>query len=149
MDPPESIIRYDILWRSNAKHLLKSTLLDRDYKNPTEEIVVMVYDSLKNCISGIIGRFRNMEIQSRAYESLQPVDQLSALYDPLVNELMESVMHNNISSFSFFGKLSKYNPQTRANDYLHSLGYFVLSTNRPYMYVLEDFIKAEIKTVQH
>jgi hypothetical protein len=95
----DQIIRYDILWKGDNKYLLKHTLLDWNYKNPTDNIVVMVYDSLHECISGIIGRFRNMEVGNGVYKKLEPVTGLSEIYRPLIDELVNSITEKHIRIF--------------------------------------------------
>jgi hypothetical protein len=136
---------YDILFKNPKKYLLKSTQLDLDYKNPTEDIVVMVYDDLFNCIAGIIGRLRNTELQLNLYKKLQPVNELPDVYHPLVKEFEESVLSKDIKSFSIFGNLKKYKPQSKAKELLKHMGYFILTTKRPHVYVLEEFIREEYK----
>jgi hypothetical protein len=148
--PADSIIRFDILWkRNNKKFLLKSTVLYPNFKSATEDIVVMVYESLPATVSGIIGHLRNSEIGHRLYKHLRPSDQLDSAYEPLIRELMESILEKNITSFSFFGCISKYRPQTPAKEFLKTMGYFVLSTKRPHVYVLEEFIRKENLQVHH
>src|SRR5438128_1220007 len=88
--PADSIIRYDILWRRDKKKfLLKSSILYPNFKSATEDIVVMVYETLQATVYGIIGRLRNIEISYRVYKNLQPADQLDPIYDPLIQELLQ------------------------------------------------------------
>jgi hypothetical protein len=141
--PADRIIRYDILWKSDNKYLLKHTLLDRNYKNPTDNIVVMVYSSLSACVAGVIGKFRNMEVENGVYKRLRPVIELHESYRPLIDELCDSIAKKHVRSFSFFGHLCKYKPQTPAKRFLLSLGIFILTTKRPHVYVLHDFIVKE------
>jgi hypothetical protein len=141
--PEDQIIRYDILWKTNNKYLLKHTLLDRNGKNPTDNIVVMVYDSLPACLLGVIGKFRNMEVENRVYKHLKPVVKLDDCYGPLIDELHDSIVNKQIQSFSLFGHLCKYKPQSKAKQFLRSLGVFVLTTKRPHLYVLHDFMSTE------
>jgi hypothetical protein len=142
--PADSIIRYDILWRRDKKKfLLKSSILYPNFKSATEDIVVMVYETLQATVYGIIGRLRNIEIGYRVYKNLQPSDQLDPIYDPLIQELLQSILERNIMSFSLFGCVSKYRPQNAARDFLKTMGYFVLSTKPPHVYVLEDIARKE------
>jgi hypothetical protein len=146
-EPPDKIIRYDILWKADDKFLLKHTLLDSDFKNPSDKMVVMVYDSLFACLSGIIGKFRNLEVEHGIYKHLKPVIELGDAYEPLIHELHDSIMKEQVKSFSVFGHLKKYKPQAAANKILLSMGYFVLTTKRPHVYVLDDFIMQEYRAV--
>jgi hypothetical protein len=148
LHPEDSVIRYDILSGNNKKYLLKSTVLDAKYENPTEDITVMVYQTLRECLEGIIGRFRNHEIELHVYEDLQPVLTLASPYEPLLGELEESIMKNKVSSFTIFGDIRKYKPQTAAREFLKKMGYFILSTKPPHVYVLDDFIREEYKLLQ-
>jgi hypothetical protein len=145
--PADQIIRYDILWKTDNKYLLKHTLLDWNYKNPTDDIVVMVYNSLPDCLAGIIGRLRNMEVENGVYKRLKPVTELDEHYRPLINELDDAITRKYIHSFSFFGHLCKYKPQATARQLLRSLGIFILTTKRPHLYVLHDFISKEVKNL--
>jgi hypothetical protein len=138
-------VGYDILWKADNKYLLKHTLLDRNYKNPTDDIVVMVYKTLRECLAAVIGRFRNMEIENRVYKQLQTVVELDECYTPLIDELLTSITKSHTRSFSFFGHLCKYKPQDGAKQFLRSLGIFVLTTKRPHLYVLHDFVMKEAK----
>jgi hypothetical protein len=141
--PVDTIIRYEILWKDDKKYLLKSTMLYPNFKSATEDIVVMVFESLSATVSGIIGRLRNSEIGYRVYKDLLPEDQLDLVYRPWVQELLEAIIEKNIMSFSLFGNIAKYKPQTAAKEFLKSMGYFVLTTQRPHVYVLDDFIQKE------
>jgi hypothetical protein len=144
--PAHQIIRYDILWgKTDHKYLLKHTLLDRNYKNPSDEITVMVYNSLIDCLSGVIGRFRNIEIENGVYKRLKPATELHESYAPLIDELSEAINRKQIKSFSIFRHLCKYKPQTTAKQLLRSMGIFILTTKRPHLYVLHDFIMTEYK----
>jgi hypothetical protein len=126
---------------------LKHTLLDWNYKNPTDDIVVMVYNALPDCLKAIIGRFRNLEVENGVYKQLKPVTELDEHYRPLIDELYDSIAARNIRSFSFFGHLCKYKPQANARQFLRSLGIFILTTKPPHMYVLHDFIVKELKNL--
>jgi hypothetical protein len=145
----DKIILYDILWKNKDKYLLKYTLLDRNYKNPTDEIIVMVYDSLSKCIAAIIGRLRNHEVEMGVYKNLKTVIKLDEIYQPLLSEIEETVLTNGAKSFSFFGHICKYKPQTLAKEFLKSMGYFTITSKRPHIYVLDEFVKKELKSVMH
>jgi hypothetical protein len=141
--PADTIIRYDILWKNDKKFLLKSTVLYPNFKSATEDIVVMVFETLSAAVSGIIGRLRNSEIGYRVYKDLAAVDHLDSVYKPWLQELVDAIIEKNITSFSLFGNITKYKPQTAAKEFLKSMGYFVLTTQRPHVYVLDDFIQKE------
>jgi hypothetical protein len=148
LEPVESIIRYDILWGGARQYLLKRTMLNENYENPSEEIAVMVYKSLESCIAGVLGRFRNHEIEMGLYKKLNPADQLPAMYAGLLEELQRSVRKNRIRSFSIFGNICKYKTQTAAREFLNHMGYFILTTKPPHVYVLEDILKVEVGLLQ-
>jgi hypothetical protein len=141
----DCVMCYDILFKNAKKYLLKSTRLDMDYKNPTDDIVVMVYNNLTDCIAGIIGRFRNSEVEHGLYKKLQTVSELPSVYGSLVNEMEIAILTKGIRSFSIFGNPKKYKPQSAANELLKQMGYFILSTKRPHVYVLEEFVRQENK----
>jgi hypothetical protein len=145
----DRITTYEILWKHPHQLLLKSLTLDINYSNPADEFVVMVYDVLHNCLAGIIGRLRNNEIEQGLYRPLQPVDKLPDLYEPLIMELENSILKNNINCFSIFGSPQKYKTQTAANKLLNDMGYFVLNTRSPHLYVLEDYIRLEMDLIEN
>jgi hypothetical protein len=147
--PFDRIIRYDVLWKDGDKFLLKHTQLDRDYTNRTQQIVVTVYDSLHDAIAGIIIRLRNLEVEARVYKKLKITDDLDASYEQLIHELEEAARENHLKSFSLFGHICKFRPQTAAKNFLKSMGYFVLTTKRPHIYILDDFIKKEEQNILH
>jgi hypothetical protein len=142
-------MRYDILWKTGDKYLLKHTFLDRDYKNESQQIVVTVYDTLNHAIKGVILKLRNIEVENCVYKRLKITDDLDDTYTQLIHELEEAVNANHLKSFSLFGHLCKYRPQTAARNFLKSMGYFLLSTKRPHIYILDDFIKQEQYNIFH
>jgi hypothetical protein len=143
----DTIIRYDILWRGSAKYLLKSTILNKNHENSSEEIMVMVFENLRGCLHAILGRLRNHEVEMGLYKNLNPETALPQVYDPLVDKLEDYITKKAIGSFSFFGNLLKYPTRSDAREFLKSLGYFVLNTTEPHIYVMEDFIRQEAATL--
>jgi hypothetical protein len=104
----------------------------------------MVYPSLTQCITGIIGRLRNIELQFGLYKTVMQTTGLSKVYQPLTEELERYILSEQIYSFSFFGNRSKYNSQSEPSKILKNMGYLQLTTRRPHLYVLDDFIREEI-----
>jgi len=147
--PVDRIFRYDVLWRNNDKLLVKQTVLDANLNNTTEEVSVRVCDSLAHCIEEIIRELRNSEISMRVYKRLSPSAALDPVYEDFIRELCDNFTNNKIKSISLFGHLCKYKPQTVAKDYLKSMGYFILSTKPPHVYVLDDFVKKEMHALHH
>jgi hypothetical protein len=143
----EDITTYDILWKGPENYLLKMTTLDLNFHNQREEIVVMVYDKLYQCFAGVIGRLRNTEIEMGLYKTLSKVDQLPDLYRPLALDMEAFVLRENISCFSIFGNIKKYKSQTAAKELMKKMGYFVLSTNPPHIYLLDDYIRTEVSSL--
>jgi hypothetical protein len=140
--------RYDILWKDNNKYLLKHTKLNGDYKNETQQIAVTVYDHLIDAIADVILRLRNLEVENRVYKKLTVTEQLDESYQPLLYQLEEAI-NKGIKSFSLFGHACKYRPQTSASNFLKSMGYFILTTKAPHVYLLDDFIKKEHGSIMH
>jgi hypothetical protein len=147
LKPFDKIIRYDILWKDGEKYLLKQTHLNRDYKNESQHITVKVFDSLVHAIGGVILELRNTEIECGVYKKLNLSYELDESYNNLLHDLEEAVTTKNIRSFSMFGHLCKFRPETTARNFLKSLGYFLLTTKRPHIYVLDDYIKGEQQSV--
>jgi hypothetical protein len=144
MKPASKIIRYDILWRNDRKYLLKHTVLNPHYKNPSAHIAVTIYENLHDCIAAIVNNFRNKEIEMKVYKKLEFTPEAGPTYEPLIDELEYAITKKSIKSFSVFGHICKYKPQTAAKELLKSMGYFVLTTHPPHVYVLDDFIKKEL-----
>jgi hypothetical protein len=138
----DKIGRYDILWKTGDRFLLKYTPLDKEYTNPSQYIAVKIFRSLTEAMSYIIIELRNLEIESRVYQNLNTSQKLNEVYDPLVHQLERSIQ-NNIKSFSIFGNISKFSPQTAARRFLKSMGYFLVVTKPPHLYVLKDVIERE------
>ncbi len=141
---PEWIIRYDILYRGKTKFLLKYTLLDHDYNNPTQDVLVMVYQSLAQCIAAVVGRFRNLELEFGLYKPLTPEADLAKVYNELIREIEQTLSTSRTGSFSFFGNRKKYQSQSLVNKVLKEMGYLTMTTRKPYLYVLDDYVREEI-----
>ena len=139
----DRITAYDILWREPQNFLLKTTSIDLEFADQSEEIVVMVYDLLYSCLAAIIGRLRNSEIEMGLYKPLEMLDQLPDNYRPLLAELEESIIQKNTVCISIFGNLNKYKSQAAAKDVLNKMGYMSLTTTPPHLYLLEDYIRQE------
>jgi hypothetical protein len=146
--PFDRICQYDILWKSEEKFLLKKTQIDTNYVNDTQQITVTVFDNIRDAIAAIILQLRNLEIESRVYKKLKPMDSLDEVYEPLL-ALLQQAISAKIKSFAFFGHLCKFRPQTSAKNFLQSMGYFMLTTRPPHLYVLDDFVKNELKRTVH
>jgi hypothetical protein len=146
--PFDRIARYDILWKDNYRYLLKHTQLNGEYANETQQIAVTVYEQLSEAITEVILRLRNLEVETRVYKKLTPIDHLDEAYQPLLFQLEEAVSRG-VKSFSIFGHVCKYRPQTAASNFLKSMGYFILTTKAPHVYVLDDFVKKEQGSVTH
>jgi hypothetical protein len=142
-DAVEDIIRYDILWRSGNKYLIKSTLLNLDYENSHQDVTVNVHGSLSRCIAGIVLKFRNLEVATNLYEGLQTTESLPAVYSPWISDLEKLILEKQILSFSLFGNGKKYVSQRAVKTIIRDMGYFVLCTRPPHLYVLDDFIQQE------
>jgi hypothetical protein len=65
----------------------------------------------------VITGLRNIEIENRVYKMLETLNYLHPMYDELVHELEEAVVARNIKSFSLFGHLCKYKPQSAARTF--------------------------------
>jgi hypothetical protein len=148
-NPFDTILRYDILWKDSDKYLLKYTQLDREYKNQSQHISVTVHDSIAQAIGAVILRLRNKEVENRVYEDLTVTDRLSKLYEPFIDELEQAMVINHVATFSLFGNVCKYKPQTAARNFLKSMGYFILTTKRPHVYILDEFIRQEQEHIYH
>ncbi len=141
--PADRILQYDILWNDPQKYILKQLILDANYKNRSEEVIVMVYNSLPASIRGIVGRLKNLEVKQGVYQKPDPLADLDNAYQSLVDPITSLILNKNIRTFSFFGQIKKYNPRTPANLFLRSMGYFILTTIPPHIYVLDDFLRKE------
>jgi hypothetical protein len=147
LKPYDTIGRYDILWKTGDRFLVKYSPLDKDHMNRSQYITAKIFRSLADAISYIIVELRNLEIKSGVYEHLRTSKTLGEIYHPLVNQL-ELAIQNNVASFSIFGDTAKYEPLTPATNFLKSMGYFFVSTRAPHVYVLKDFIEREQDSLQ-
>jgi hypothetical protein len=147
LQPVDRILRFDILWATGEKYLLKETHLDNDYKNSSEEISATVHDSISNALGEVILRLRNSEIRNGVYENLKTSDSLNATYKSLIIELEEAIVLKHITAFSMFGHLCKFRPQATAINFIKSLGHFILATRPPHVYVLDDYVKKELQQI--
>jgi hypothetical protein len=146
--PFDRIFQYDILWKSENKFLLKKTQIDTNYVNNTQQIAVTVFDNLHDAIAATILQLRNLEVESRVYKKLKPMEILDEVYEPLLAQLQQAILAG-IKSFAFFGHLCKFRPHTSAKNFLQSMGYFMLTTRPPHLYVLDDFVKNELEHSVH
>ncbi len=146
-EQPGHIIRYEILFRSERKFLVKYTCLDGTYVNPTAEITVNLCQTLPEAIAVIINFLRTEEIEHGVYKELTRSDKLPEYYHPLVDELSSFCRDKGVRTFTFFGHLCKYRPRTAARNVLASMGYLVPSTKRPHIYVLDEFVREELATI--
>jgi hypothetical protein len=147
LKPHDRIARYDILWGRGDRYLLKYCDLNPDFSNQAQKLAVTVYNSLPESLASIILQLRNLEVQQRVYKHLQPAEALDDCYDALIKEFADSIHNQNIKSFSVFGHTCKFRPLATAKNFLKSMGYFVLTSKRPHVYVLDDFIKIEQRKV--
>jgi hypothetical protein len=141
----EHIMRYEILFKSEDKFLVKHTCIDTNFKNPTAEISVTLCHSLSDSISTVVKNFRDQEIQNGVYKELEPGETLPDVYAPLIDELRQACEIKGVISFTFFGHMCKYKPRTAAKTFLSSMGYLVPTTKKPHVYVLDDFIRHELQ----
>jgi hypothetical protein len=118
----DCVCRYDILWSFGNRFLVKHTEVDTTLNNPSREVTAFVYYSLTEAIEAIIRDLRNAEIQYHVYKKLRFSSTLDDAYRPLVEELEQAIRFRNIKSFSMFGHLCKYKPQTEAKNFLKSMG---------------------------
>jgi hypothetical protein len=149
LKPYDKIIRYDMLWKNEEKYLLKHTQFAKAEENMPVRMTVSIYESLFQTIASILVSLRNVEIENGVYKTLETSDHLLHEYEQLAIEIEQAIVSGKIRSFSMFGHLCKYRPQTSARSFVKSMGYFMLSTRRPHVYVLDDFIKKEVQNEIH
>jgi hypothetical protein len=83
------------------------------------------------------------------YKNLKVTDDLAKFYEPFIDELEHAIIADHVATFSLFGHLCKYKPQTAARDFLKSMGYFTLNTKRPRLFILDEFIRQELEHIYH
>lgn len=140
--PPDRILCYD-LFREAAVYKLKRTTLDSNYKNPTDQVSITTYKTLPDCVADITGRLVKLEIKHGVYKKTDPLCDLTLQGQKLTDQITHLIETKHIRSFSIFGQIKKYNPRTPAIAFLRSMGYFILITLPPHVFVLDDFIDKE------
>lgn len=141
--PPDRILCYDLFREDVALYKLKRTTLDSNYKNPTDRISVTTYNTLSECITDITRKLLKLEIRHGIYKKADPLCDVAMQGQKLTDQITHLIETKHIRSFSIFGQIKKYNPRTPAIAFLRSMGYFILFTLPPHVFVLDDFVDKE------